>query len=135
MGVRGLFVGPSALEMPLSFEGVRAAGTALGSGVVLVYDETSDLMTPCRVSPSSSVTVAADSVPCRIGTVRQDELLHRLRHPGPRERPSQASELVLLKELGQAMRDASICGLGQTASSAIESAFALSLGLPGGQRA
>ena len=35
-------------------------------------------------------------------------------------------ELKLLKELGQAMRDASICGLGQTASSAIESAMALS---------
>jgi NADH-quinone oxidoreductase subunit F len=31
---------------------------------------------------------------------------------------------VLLKEVGQAMRDASICGLGQTASSAIESALA-----------
>jgi NADH-quinone oxidoreductase subunit F len=31
-------------------------------------------------------------------------------------------ELALLREIGQAMRDASICGLGQTASSAIESA-------------
>jgi NADH-quinone oxidoreductase subunit F len=34
------------------------------------------------------------------------------------------SELDLLRELGQVMRDASICGLGQTASSAIESALA-----------
>ena len=36
---------------------------------------------------------------------------------------SREDELVLLREVGQAMRDASICGLGQTASSAIESAF------------
>jgi NADH-quinone oxidoreductase subunit F len=36
-----------------------------------------------------------------------------------------AEELSLLKELGQAMRDASICGLGQTASSAVESAVKL----------
>jgi NADH-quinone oxidoreductase subunit F len=53
--------------------------------------------------------------------VRQEELLHRLaagRPLGP-----VAGEVTLLKELGQAMRDASICGLGQTASSAIESAL------------
>jgi NADH-quinone oxidoreductase subunit F len=61
-------------------------------------------------------------VPCRVGTVRQEELITRLAEKRPIG--SQGSELVLLKELGQAMRDASICGLGQTASSAIESAVA-----------
>ena len=35
---------------------------------------------------------------------------------------SRDAEIGMLKEVGQAMRDASICGLGQTASSAIESA-------------
>jgi NADH-quinone oxidoreductase subunit F len=61
-------------------------------------------------------------VPCRVGTVRQHELLARLR--SGRELGSRAQELALLGELAQAMRDASICGLGQTASSAIESALA-----------
>jgi NADH-quinone oxidoreductase subunit F len=61
-------------------------------------------------------------VPCRIGTIRQEELLARLR--SNRTIGSKADELALLKEIGQAMRDASICGLGQTASNAIESAFA-----------
>ena len=61
-------------------------------------------------------------MPCRIGTIRQEELLARLR--SGRIIGSKADELALLKEIGQAMRDASICGLGQTASSAIESAFA-----------
>ena len=61
-------------------------------------------------------------VPCRVGTVRQEELLHRLaagKPAGPVE-----EELALLKEIGQVMRDASICGLGQTASTAVESAVA-----------
>jgi len=55
--------------------------------------------------------------------VRQEELLARLARGAPKG--SVADELALLKELGQAMRDASICGLGQTASSAVESAVKL----------
>ncbi len=60
-------------------------------------------------------------MPCRVGTVRQEELLARLMAKQPLGSPEQ--ELKLFEELSQAMRDASICGLGQTASSAIESAF------------
>jgi NADH-quinone oxidoreductase subunit F len=53
--------------------------------------------------------------------VRQEELLARL--AAGRPNGSRETELQLLREIGQAMRDASICGLGQTASSAIESAI------------
>ena len=60
-------------------------------------------------------------MPCRVGTVRQEELLSRLAdHVEVRSREQ---ELALLGEIAQAMRDASICGLGQTASFAIESAL------------
>ena len=58
-------------------------------------------------------------VPCRVGTIRQEEALHRLAKNGR----DAASELALLDEVGLAMKDASICGLGQTAYSAIESAI------------
>jgi NADH-quinone oxidoreductase subunit F len=60
-------------------------------------------------------------VPCRVGTVRQEEALHRITLR--RMRGSMADELALLGEIGQGMKDASICGLGQTAYSAIESAI------------
>ena len=60
-------------------------------------------------------------MPCRVGTVRQEELLARLADRV--EVRSREDELVLLREIGQAMRDASICGLGQTASAAVESAI------------
>ena len=65
-------------------------------------------------------------VPCRVGTVRQTELLsNRSALSAPSTAlADQSASSILLSELGQAMRDASICGLGQTAASAIESAFA-----------
>jgi NADH-quinone oxidoreductase subunit F len=71
-------------------------------------------------------------VPCRVGTVRQEEALHRIAKR--RELGSRADEAALLREIGQVMRDASICGLGQTAASAIASAVA-KLGLLGAGRA
>ena len=59
-------------------------------------------------------------VPCRVGTVRQEEALHRIQARQPIG--TTRDELALLEEIGVAMKDASICGLGQTAYSAIQSA-------------
>jgi NADH-quinone oxidoreductase subunit F len=121
-GAAGVFVGPEALDTPLTFEGTRAIGATLGSGVVMVFDETADLVdTLRRIAQFFRDESCGQCVPCRVGSVRQEELLARLA-AGARIRPREA-ELALLREIGQAMRDASICGLGQTASAAIESAF------------
>jgi NADH-quinone oxidoreductase subunit F len=57
-------------------------------------------------------------VPCRVGTIRQEEALHRI----VKSSSHAPIELALLDDIGAAMKDASICGLGQTAYSAIESA-------------
>ncbi|MDP2319647.1 MAG: NAD(P)H-dependent oxidoreductase subunit E [Acidobacteriota bacterium] len=117
-GAAGTFVGPDALDMPLSFEGARAANATLGSGVIMVFDETADLRdTLTRIAQFFRDESCGQCVPCRVGTVRQAELLDG--RGGSSVPPD-----LLLQELGQAMRDASICGLGQTAASAIESAFA-----------
>jgi NADH-quinone oxidoreductase subunit F len=118
-GAAGTFAGPDDLDMPLTIEAARAAGLTLGSGVVMVFDDTVDLgAVLTRIGAFFRDESCGQCVPCRVGTVRQEELLHRLRdgHAAP-------SDLVLLREVGQVMRDASICGLGQTASSAIESAL------------
>jgi NADH-quinone oxidoreductase subunit F len=120
-GAAGSFVRPDRLDVPLTFEGTRAAGATLGSGVVLVLDESVDLMAfLLRIAAFFRDESCGQCVPCRVGTVRQEEALHRLaangRHAG--------SDLALLVDVGRVMRDASICGLGQTASSAIESAVA-----------
>jgi len=121
-GAAGMFVGPEALDTPLTFEGTRAIGATLGSGVVMVFDETADMVgTLRRIAAFFRDESCGQCVPCRVGTVRQEELLSRLADGvGVRSRED---ELRLLADIGQAMRDASICGLGQTASSAIESAL------------
>jgi NADH-quinone oxidoreductase subunit F len=122
-GAAGTFVGPDKLEIPLTFEGTRAAGASLGSGVVLVLDETIDLGDIlARIAAFFRDESCGQCVPCRVGTVRQEELVQRLRADRPIG--CRDDEIALLKEIGQVMRDASICGLGQTASNAIESALA-----------
>jgi NADH-quinone oxidoreductase subunit F len=121
-GAAGSFVTPDDLDLRLTFEDTRATGTTLGSGVVVVVDDQVDL-------PRLLMVIAAffrdescgQCVPCRVGTVRQEEAMARLL--SGRTRGTVQDELALIGEIGTAMRDASICGLGQTASAAIESAI------------
>jgi NADH-quinone oxidoreductase subunit F len=119
-GAAGSFVGPEALGMPLTFEGTRAASAALGSGVVMVYDDRSDLEDALlRIAAFFRDESCGQCVPCRVGTQRQEEVLARLRAGRPHG--SRQDEMRLLDEIAQAMRDASICGLGQTAAGAVQS--------------
>ena len=121
-GAAGAFVGRDKLGTKLTFEGTRAAGATLGSGVVMVFDETADLPGALRrIAAFFRDESCGQCVPCRVGTVRQEELLARL--AAGRPLGSLDTELALFDDLARAMRDASICGLGQTASSAIESAI------------
>jgi NADH-quinone oxidoreductase subunit F len=121
-GAAGGFARPDELDLPLSIEDAREFGTTLGSGVVLAIDDTVDigrlLMVIAAFMRDES---CGQCVPCRVGTVRQEEALARLL--SGHTRGTVQDELKLIAEIGQAMRDASICGLGQTASSAIESAI------------
>lgn len=119
-GAAGGFVGPDQLDLPLSLEAVREAGVTLGSGVVLVLDDTADLPALLlRIAAFFRDESCGQCVPCRVGTVRQEEALQRL----ARHRGDGADDLALLREVGRAMRDSSICGLGQTAWNAVESAL------------
>jgi NADH-quinone oxidoreductase subunit F len=121
-GAAGSFVTPEELDVPLTFEGTRAIGATLGSGAIVLFDDSINLeQILLRIAAFFRSETCGQCVPCRVGTVRQEEVLQRLvnRQPlGPL-----AAERNSLQEMAQAMRDASICGLGQTASSAILSAM------------
>ncbi len=124
-GAAGSFVGPGSLDMPLTMEATRAAGASLGSGVVCVYDDKVDMVDQVRrIAAFFRNESCGQCVPCRVGTVRQQETLTRI-VTGTRPDRSRADELALLSDLGQVMKDASICGLGQTAHNAIDSAIKL----------
>jgi NADH-quinone oxidoreductase subunit F len=121
-GAAGTFVGPEDLDLPLSFEGARAAGATLGSGVVVVLDDTVDTTGfLARVARFFRDESCGQCVPCRVGTQRQEEILGRL--AAGRPLGSVDAELALLGDLDAVMRDASICGLGQTATSVVTSAL------------
>jgi NADH-quinone oxidoreductase subunit F len=121
-GAAGSFVSLKELDTPLTFEGTRAIGATLGSGVVMLFDDSIDLrQILLRIAAFFRSETCGQCVPCRVGTIRQEELLQRLVHRQPIG--SNEQESALLKEMAQAMRDASICGLGQTASGAILSAM------------
>jgi NADH-quinone oxidoreductase subunit F len=118
-GAAGSFLRPDQLDLPLSFEGAREAGATLGSGVVIVYGHEAELVDAVlRIAEVFRDESCGQCVPCRIGTVRQEEALHRLVSGRPN-----GDELGKLADLTQVMRDASICGLGQTAANAVDSAI------------
>ncbi|MGH7618196.1 MAG: complex I 51 kDa subunit family protein, partial [Gemmatimonadaceae bacterium] len=121
-GAAGVFVGPNELDMPLTFEGARAAKATLGSGVIVAFDDTVDMSRILlRIASFFRDESCGQCVPCRVGTVRQEEALYRI--ASGRTLGGVSQEIALLDEVGLAMKDASICGLGQTAYSAIESAI------------
>jgi len=121
-GAAGTFVRPDELDLKLTHEDTRAAATTLGSGVVMVIDDTIDLQDlVLRIAAFFRDESCGQCVPCRVGTVRQEEALHRIARS--RTRGGLAMEVALLEDVGVAMRDASICGLGQTAYAAVESAI------------
>ena len=121
-GAAGVFVGPNDLDIPLTFEGARAAKATLGSGVILVFDDSVDMAGILRrIAAFFRDESCGQCVPCRVGTVRQEEALYRI--AAGKTIGGVDKEVALLDEVGLAMKDASICGLGQTAYSAIESAI------------
>ena len=89
----------------------------------MVFDETDDLVdTVRRIAEFFRDESCGQCVPCRVGTVRQEEVLVRLGRGSTVD-----DERDLLDDLAAVMKDASICGLGQTASGAVLSALDLGL--------
>ena len=89
----------------------------------MLFDDTADLVPVLlRIAAFFRDESCGQCVPCRVGTVRQQEVLLRLASDRPRG--TVEDEVALLNEIARAMRDASICGLGQTAANAVESAIA-----------
>ena len=117
-GAAGSFLTPEQIDVPLSFEGVREIGATLGSGAVMVFDDTAEMkQVLLRIARFFRDESCGQCVPCRVGTRRQEEILERMfsSHGDGR------ADVMLLSDIAQAMRDASICGLGQTAANAIAS--------------
>jgi NADH-quinone oxidoreductase subunit F len=120
-GAAGAFATPGNLDVRLTFEDLRDAGLPLGSGVVMAFDETRDLRDVLkRLGRFFAHESCGKCYPCQLGTQRQFEILERV--AAGEARPGDAARL---SDIGWTMTDASICGLGQTAASAVLSAMQL----------
>ena len=150
-GAAGSFVGPEHLDVPLTFEGTRAIGATLGSGVVMPFSAATDFRDVVqRIARFFRDESCGQCVPCRVGTVRQEEALQRWAQtagtavmPATPDTPGEPPRAgtgtapanggvdglnrTLLADLARVMQDASICGLGHTASTALQSALKLGL--------
>jgi NADH-quinone oxidoreductase subunit F len=120
-GAAGAFAAEKDLDVILSFENLSAAGLPLGSGAVMVFDDSADMRDVLkRLAHFFADESCGKCYPCQLGARRQYEILDRVatRHPvaGDRER---------LSDVGGTMIDASLCGLGQTAATAVLSAIKL----------
>ena len=121
-GAAGNFIRADEIDLRLTMEDTRAAGVTLGSGVVMAFDRTTDMHDIVRrIAAFFRDESCGQCVPCRVGTVRQEESLHRI--ASGKTHGGTSGELALLAEIGEGMKDGSICGLGQTAYAAVESAI------------
>jgi NADH-quinone oxidoreductase subunit F len=120
-GAAGAFATAKHLDVPLTFEDLRLAGLPLGSGVVMVFNDTRDLRDVLRrLGHFFAHESCGKCYPCQMGTQRQKEILDRMAegHPLP-------GDVQRLQDVGWTMTDASLCGLGQTAAGAVLSAMQL----------
>ena len=120
-GAAGAFATSAHLDVRMTFEDLRAAGLPLGSGVVMVFEETRDLRDVMkRLGHFFAHESCGKCYPCQMGTQRQMEILDRIAVGKVLE-----GDLTRLQDVGWTMTDASLCGLGQTAASAVLSAIKL----------
>ncbi|HEX9386643.1 MAG TPA: NAD(P)H-dependent oxidoreductase subunit E [Anaerolineales bacterium] len=120
-GAAGAFAASDQLDVKMTFEDLRAAGLPLGSGVVMVFDETRDMRDVLRrLGHFFAHESCGKCYPCQMGTQRQMEILDRIAASKVLE-----GDLIRLQDVGWTMTDASLCGLGQTAASAVLSAIKL----------
>jgi len=111
----------SCVDVRLDFQALAEAGSMLGSGAIVVCDETTCMLdmalTAVKFYRNES---CGKCVPCRMGTQKMVELLTRWTQ-GNVSSAAYQGDLALLEELAQAMSLTSICGLGQIAPAPIQS--------------
>jgi bidirectional [NiFe] hydrogenase diaphorase subunit len=105
------------LDVPVDYESLGKIGSIMGSGGLIVMDETSCMVDVARFFMEFCMDESCGKcIPCRAGTVQMHDILHRITTGAASE-----DDLVTLKSLSDLLRDTSLCGLGQTAPNPVVS--------------
>lgn len=100
------------LEVSLDFDSLKSKGAMIGSGGLVVMDENTCLVEVARFFMNFTQNESCGKcVPCREGTKRMLEILERIVAGN-----GTLEDLDLLEELGQAITDTALCGLGKSAA-------------------
>ena len=99
------------LDIPVDYESLAQIGSIMGSGGLIVMDETSCMVDVARFFMEFCMDESCGKcIPCRAGTVQMHDILQRITTGDASE-----DDLEMLKTLSELLRDTSLCGLGQTA--------------------
>ena len=109
-GPSGGCIPESLLDLPVDYESLASAGSIMGSGGMIVMDDTSNMVDVARFFMDFCMSESCGKcVPCRVGTYHMHEILARIC-----AKEGTANDLALLKELCDMVRSTSLCGLGQS---------------------
>jgi NADH-quinone oxidoreductase subunit F len=125
-GQSGSIGNADMLDTVYSYTDLKKAGLSVGSGAVVVMDETVSIIDYLQcVSEFFIHESCGKCIPCREGNKQLLNILQRLSIPPSVEGAGAASpdDLAVLRRLSRTMTDASFCGLGQTAAAALNSAW------------
>jgi bidirectional [NiFe] hydrogenase diaphorase subunit len=110
-GPSGGCIPAALLDTPVDYDSLTALGSMMGSGGMIVMDETTDMVDVARFYMEFCRDESCGKcVPCRVGTVEMHRLLTAIA-----EARATPADLDLLVRLCHMVRDTSLCGLGQTA--------------------
>ncbi|MDD3268754.1 MAG: NADH-quinone oxidoreductase subunit NuoF [Syntrophomonadaceae bacterium] len=110
-GTSGAFIPEQNLDTPIDFDSMGTIGAALGSGAVLVLDETRDIVDiVTRISKFFEHESCGKCNPCREGTFRCREIMEKIN--AGRATEADINNILLLARV---MKKAALCGLGQAA--------------------
>jgi NADH-quinone oxidoreductase subunit F len=99
------------LDTPIDYDSLIAAGAMMGSGGVVVLDETNCMVNVAKFFLTFTQNESCGKcIPCRVGTKTMLDILERITNGEGRE-----EDIDLLLDLGNDVKTASLCGLGQTA--------------------
>jgi len=118
-GPSGGLIPGRELDTPITYEHLQKLGSYMGSGGMIVMDETDDLVELSRFYLGFCVDESCGKcAPCRIGGTQMLRVLDRIAAGKGRE-----EDIATIRRLAHAMQKASLCGLGQGAPSPILSAL------------
>ena len=99
------------LDTPVDYESLGKLGSIMGSGGMIVMDDTTNMVEIARFFMEFCMDESCGKcIPCRAGTVQMHHLLDKIAHG-----QATARDLQKLEELCDLVRNTSLCGLGQTA--------------------